>query len=202
MLKKEVAKKICKAIASLMACALITSCTTISVIDRPNVTLNEDKKVETIKFVHPQSSSINSIKTCIIENVENKDMPIKHSVGMWAMWTVFIFLPDKKDSIAGGDVILSDTDGVVQAIGNVELESTINGRNFLLFLLTARNVPNGGTELLFSKPSIVFEKTGFGRNDGPIPLGSHSLSIFEKNYNALELISNRISSCLLNRPDL
>ncbi|NCU33281.1 MAG: hypothetical protein EOM23_10225 [Candidatus Moranbacteria bacterium] len=196
MLKKEVSIRIIKAVFVLMFSTLITACASVSVIDYPNITINEEKKIETIRFVHPKSASTDSIKTCIIANVENKDIPIRHSVGMWAMWTAFVLLPDKQDSIEGGDVILSDKDGVVQATGNVELEPTINKRNFLIFLLTAQNIPNEGTELIFSKPSIVLEDTGAGRNPGAVPLGSHSIALFERNYNALELISNRIGSCL------
>ena len=197
-MKKEVAKKIIKAILFLITCATLAACAGgVNLKDYPNITINDNKKVETIQFIHPQSSPIETIKACIIENVENKDIHFKHSVNLLIYGTLFMFLvPDKNDTIVGGDVILSEKDGVVQAFGNVDLEGIFNSRNFLMFLLTAKNVPNGGTELLFSKPSIVLEKAGPGRNDGPIPLPIHYLPLFEINYRALENISNRIGICL------
>jgi hypothetical protein len=193
---KQFMKNIIKITCLLVPCAAIISCASVKLNEYPNITIDDQKKVETVKFHYPHSVPIETAKFCVKKNVENKDIPIKHSVGMWSMLTIFVLIPDKKDSIAGGDVILSEESDVLHAIGNVELESTVNGRNFLLFLLTIQDDSKGEMELLFSKPSMVFENTGFGKNMGLIPLGTHLQSTFEKNYGALEDIANNITDCL------
>jgi len=176
---------------------LVSSCASVNVSEYPNITITEDKKVKTIKFTNNLTASNEKIVSCVKQHVENKEIPINHSVTSWAAFTIFALLPDKKDTIPEGDVVILNENGVIKAAGNIELESTVNGRNFLMFLLTVSNPLPGETELLYNNPSIVVEDAGYGKNPGAFPLGSHYRALFEKSYYALEKLSGELEKCLM-----
>lgn len=190
-------KSIIKTTSVLLSVVFLSSCATFSADEYPNITFNNERKVETVKFTHSFSSDIENRTECVLEYIENDDIPIEHSLGLWAPMLVHLVVPNKEDKLARGEVIISNEDDVLQAVGNLVVENTIlNGRKFLLFQLTLSNLATGGTELLFTNPSIVFEDTGIGKNKGAIPLGVHAGSGFEINYQALDKLSDQLGSCL------
>ncbi|WP_157953718.1 hypothetical protein [Oceanimonas marisflavi] len=73
----KVKKRMVQATLALLNVALVTSCASVSVNEYPNITINKEKKVETIKFTHSQSSRNEKSAACVLENVENKEIPIE-----------------------------------------------------------------------------------------------------------------------------
>ena len=190
-------KQVLKISSIIIGGIFVSSCASVNVSEYPNITVSEDKKIKSIKFTNNLTASNEKTVSCVKQHVENKEIPIRHSVTSWAAFTIFTLLPDKKDTIPAGDVVISNENGVVKAAGNIELESTVNGRNFLMFLLTVSNPLPGETELLYNNPSIVLEDTGYGKNPGAFPLGSHYRALFEKSYNALEKLSGELEKCFM-----
>ncbi|WOD12009.1 hypothetical protein RPW65_03825 [Pseudomonas sp. NyZ704] len=175
----------------------VVGCASTNMSRYPNVVLDPEENVGEVFFAFDVGGGGDRVDECVRKLITNNDIDIRDSSrASWFAGTVIMLLiPDRKSTLSGGDVIIESGKGKTVAVGSFPYSVTAGIDEYLVYRLT---IEHRGKPMAyrFSDIKRVFKDTGFGKNQGPIPLRTHFGARFEKIYPLIEAIPKEINECL------
>lgn len=184
---------------TLLALILLSGCAA-NMAKYPEMTLNDEHHLQSAEFVLKVTEpTAKPLLQCVEEKVSCPDVHLQdqfYSIP-FAFTPGIIFMPAMHKTVAGQNVILSESGTEVFAINITQYKSGINGTKSLRYKLLVTQQENS-VRYIFTDIKRAMEKTGFSKNKGFFYIGDWT-SDFDQAYKEMKKTAESINQCLTEK---
>lgn len=162
-----------------------------------------NKVIDTIDYSFPVTKPIEfpRIKMCIASNVTNNEVQLSDSAGSFVGYSGTYYRTQNKQTVQGGGIFkyVDDASKSIVAQGSVSRQGGLGGIIGLSIRFDLEVSSEGNTlKMRMFHIEQAMKNTGSSTNDGFMPIGVWTGSMYKKNIQALNGLADQLKSCFVS----